>query len=572
MQAENPLSYHVILTGLDGGSFAPVRQTFNGASLLEESQADGLASVSNLRGHVTSDVDLLSRVLRSYGYYAADVSSSVSRINDHFSIEIVAAPGTQYQFGEIEFKFHQRNPEQAIVQRIRDEVALAAGGPALAAAFVAAEARMGAILPELGFPFAKRTRPDIVVDHQTKLLNVVFHLETGERQRIGRVRYKGLNTVKETYLLRLSTWQEGEFFKQSLVDSLQSRLLQTDLFSKVGIEIVPAVNNHADLLVTIVEAQHRTLGTTAGYSTAEGFGADVFWEHRNMFARGGVLKFTARGAEIEQSLSGRLELAHFGRLDQTLSFESLFRRQDTDAFLSYEAEVRAGLDRVVTKDLAVSAGTIVEYNDVTDAEGDRDFIIASLPLGARWDSSDDLLNPSRGVRVSLVTAPGVNLGSNGFSFLKSELRSSAYFSMLEDKDLILAFRSRIGSIIGPANETLPATQRFYAGGGGSIRGFSFQNVGPLDADNDPLGGRSVVEFAAELRLKVSSSVGIVPFIEGGNTYVNEFPRFSDFRWGAGVGARYYTSFGPVRFDLAFPLDRRMGESRFQFYVSLGQAF
>lgn len=570
--ADDEISSKLIISGLEESRFSEMRKTFDAASLLKAPASKVLVSAANLRAKIKSDATLMTRILRAEGYYASSVVTRLARSGNSFTVNFDVTLGPLYHFGKVEFDYAAPVPSTAMQNQLEQTVGLSPSLPAIAKTFVAAEAKIAVALPELGFPFAEAVRHELIVDHRTQTMNILFSVNTGERMRLGRIQYQGLKSVKETYLEQFSEWQQNDFFEQKIIDTLRSRLLKTGLFANVILDITPANNTHVNIDITVSEAPHRTIGATAGYSTAEGIGGELSWEHRNVFGRGGIATITARGAEIEQSLAGRLELPNFARLDQTLSFESLIRRQNTDAFLSYEAEVRAGIDRVLTPNLAVLAGGVLEFSDVTDVQGDRDFLLASLPIGARWDSSDDLLNPSKGLRASLVTAPSINLGSTGFSFLKSEFKASTYFSPLRDQKMTLALRTRFGSIVGAANNTLPATQRFFAGGGGSIRGFAFQQVGPLGADNNPLGGRSVAEIAGEVRLRVSDTIGIVPFIEGGNTYVDNLPKFSDFRWGAGIGARYYTSFGPIRFDFAVPLDRRPGEGRLQFYVSLGQAF
>jgi translocation and assembly module TamA len=170
---------------------------------------------------------------------------------------------------------------------------------------------------------------------------------------------------------------------------------------------------------------------------------------------------------------------------------------------------------------------------------------------------------------------------SGFiKFLRSEALGSAYFSLDKEDRFVLAARTRLGSILGEGSDRLPADKRFYAGGGNSIRGYGYQYVGPLVAQQlpteikqVPLGGRSVFEVGAEVRIKVSQKVGFVPFIEGGNVFDRPYPDFSEkLRWGAGLGLRYYTEFAPVRLDIAIPLNRHDVDSRYQIYISLGQAF
>ena len=159
-----------------------------------------------------------------------------------------------------------------------------------------------------------------------------------------------------------------------------------------------------------------------------------------------------------------------------------------------------------------------------------------------------------------------------FPYLKFENRSTAYFALREDQKVVLALRGRLGATLGAATLRLPASERFFSGGGGSVRGFGFQDIGPQDSNGDPIGGSSVAEVGIEIRTRVSEALGIVPFIEAGNVYPNTFPQFSGFRWGGGIGLRYYTSVAPIRLDIAVPLNKRPGDSDFQLYLSFGQSF
>lgn len=154
------------------------------------------------------------------------------------------------------------------------------------------------------------------------------------------------------------------------------------------------------------------------------------------------------------------------------------------------------------------------------------------------------------------------------------MSGSAYYSLDAEHRYILAGRAKIGSLIGESRNSVPADKRFYAGGGSSIRGYPFQKVGPLDDNGDPIGGRSLLEVSGEFRARVWGNFGVVPFIDGGTVYNSVVPNLTDtVRWGAGLGLRYYTAIGPVRVDLATPLNPRKDvDDPIQFYISLGQSF
>jgi translocation and assembly module TamA len=195
-----------------------------------------------------------------------------------------------------------------------------------------------------------------------------------------------------------------------------------------------------------------------------------------------------------------------------------------------------------------------------------------VPGKLDWDFSDDLLNPTRGGRLSLLAAPYVDTLGPDRRFAKARLTHTRYLGLHDD--VILALRGSVGGIGGADLDDIPADERFYAGGGGSVRGIPYQLAGPLDEDDDPTGGRSLLEVGAELRYRATESIGLVLFLDGGTVADSAVPDFSEeLRWGAGPGLRYFTPIGPLRVDVGFPLNARQGvDDLFQLYLSIGQAF
>ena len=248
--------------------------------------------------------------------------------------------------------------------------------------------------------------------------------------------------------------------------------------------------------------------------------------------------------------------------------------EDTDAFKGPWTRYFVGLQRHVSQKWSVVAGIPIEYSNLTDLQGEREFFLYGLEFRGVYDSSNDRLDPSAGSRVRLSLRPYNGRGQDEVNFFTSQIGLSGYRALDEANHFILAGRTRIGSTTGESTVDLPADKRFYAGGGSSIRGYQFQSVGPLGAGNTPLGGRSLFEISTELRIKLTDTLGAAIFIDGGNVYDAEFPDFSsDLQWAIGVGGRYFTSFGPIRLDLGFPLNPRAGiDDSMQLYLSIGQAF
>ena len=205
----------------------------------------------------------------------------------------------------------------------------------------------------------------------------------------------------------------------------------------------------------------------------------------------------------------------------------------------------------------------------TGAPRRRQYLTGALPSSLSYDGSDDLLNPTRGYRLAARVSPELSLQGSAFGYVKAQVDGSTYVPL--GGRTVIAGRARFGSIIGASADRIAPTRRFYAGGGGSVRGYGYQKIGPLDVNGDPAGGRSLAEFSIEARVRFGD-FGVVPFLDAGNLYTAKLPSFQHLRYGAGLGVRYYTSFGPIRVDVGTPINRRSGDSRIAVYVSLGQAF
>lgn len=168
--------------------------------------------------------------------------------------------------------------------------------------------------------------------------------------------------------------------------------------------------------------------------------------------------------------------------------------------------------------------------------------------------------------------PTLISGSNTLPYLRAQAQGTAYMPFGEKARTVLAGRVKVGSIIGGLIPEVPASRRFYSGGGGSVRGYAYQGIGPRLSDNTPEGGLSLTEASFELRQKLTARWGVVAFIDAGSIVSDPTPSFKDLSVGAGLGVRYDLGFGPIRADIAVPLNKRKGDPSFQVYLSIGQSF
>ncbi len=422
---------------------------------------------------------------------------------------------------------------------------------------------------------------EITLDRNTKTANIRFIVGGEDNSKFGATIFKGADNIKAKHLSRFLTYKENECWSDKKVESTKTALLQTGLISKIDLNLPKDLpdNKIIPLTYEIKETAPRKIRLGTDYSTSEGVGISAQWTHKNYFGAGERLSFLSQLSTVLQSIGIDFSKPFFLSKKQSLNISSLLQRQDTDAFEEQTLDLEASIQRDLSKYWTGNLGIGFEASQITDQDGSKEdestFGLISMPGRINFDNRDDLLDPHSGYNFSFGFEPFVDVLGESNPFLKSRITGITYFDLSDSKyDPVIALRASAGSILGSSTNTIPATKRFFSGGGGSIRGFGYQEAGPIDDEGDPSGGRSLIESSAELRLKFTDNLGGVAFVDAGGVYDNVIPNISDGVYvGAGIGARYYTSFGPIRFDVATPISRKENtDQNFQIYISIGQAF
>ncbi|MFD1379670.1 autotransporter assembly complex protein TamA [Fodinicurvata halophila] len=443
-----------------------------------------------------------------------------------------------------------------------------------------------------GYPEATLENVRYLADPENETLRAEITVQTGPRMRFGRLQLSGLEDVRENYIRELVNWPEGATYDSREVERVRQELAGTGLFSSVIVErpqedpeetdaqdgseepeSTADGGEEAPVSAEVIEAPPRSIGVGVNYATDEGPGADAFWEHRNLFGENEKLHLEASVSRSRQQMQGNFRKPNFLQREQTLLFENEFRREKSDAYDELTFDQFLGLERPFGEHWTARFGPRLALTQVEENEEERRFFLAGVTGRAVFDNRDDPLNPTEGLRFSYSMTPLISLYGDRTQYIINDASASSYLSVMDEDRLVLAGRVRIGSIIGSSRGDVPANERFYAGGGGSVRGYPYQGIGPLDDDDDPVGGRALFEMSLEARFKVTDSIGVVPFIDAGQVYDTSWPTVDNLQWAAGLGLRYYTSIGPLRLDVAVPLNRRPEvDDPFQFYISIGQSF
>jgi len=597
--SDEKISSELVLVFPSDNSLFPERgeflDRFKALSTVRELEDNDNQAV--LAAQAREDDELLRRLLRIYGYYDSQVIRSTGDVEEgtDVSLEQPAVrfdiiPGRRYRVGEV--NLGNLETAAADYETLRASYEVFPGDYIDLDVIEAEQFDLDVALGETGYPFASIEAPELLVDHDRREGDVSMAVEPGGKYAFGQITSNLPRFMSADHLGDIAQFEDGETYKRSLEMDLRRAILATGIVGSVRVTPVeaqaPAANQpgKVDIAVEMTEAPLRTISGAIGYGTEEGFKLEGSWEHRNLFPPEGSLKVRGILGTKEQLLGATFRKNNFHGRDRALSIDAYVSTIDYDAYDAQTASLIGTFEKTSTlllqKPFSWSVGLELVATRERERKADRSFdpfqnyFIAALPLYAQIDTSDDLLDPSEGFRVSAKISPEV-ARANGTQYFYSRNQAdfSYYRGLGEDDKVVMAGRARVASITGASLAGIAPSRRLYAGGGGSVRGYGYREIGPRDTAGDPTGGRSLVELSLEARIKtglLDGALGIVPFVDAGTVGSGSVPSFDNIQFGAGIGARYLTGFGPLRLDVAVPLNPGPNDGWVAVYVALGQSF
>lgn len=539
-------------------------------SKLWAEKGKGPVPAHQLRYRLQQDQTHLENMLGALGYYGADVSGEIK--TDSVALQITT--GSLFQLGAPKIEWLGGGERPALP----DLAALGfiKGASAVSETVLAAKDAVGAAMADEGFHDAVFACENLVVDHTTNQLNVHWCLQPGPRHVLTQVEVVGLEKVKPDYVNRLAQQDEGAPVTPHMRAKVAQELTSAGLFESVSVRQETQSSNgqaHTKVIADVVERPHRTLSAGVRYNTSEGAGISLGWQHRNLFGRAERLAAEIKLAQEEQSAGLTFAKPDFYHRQRTLRLGTKYKVETTDAYEIETIGVSADIDQKISKAWSATIGAALDTTLEQLPGGDQRFSLGTLRAGAVYDVRNSVLNPTKGFRVAASLAPAFGVIDTTGQFLTSRLSGSIYFPIGTENPHVIALRAAVASITGGSLINIPSDRLLYAGGGGSVRGFAYQSVGPVDGLGAPAGGRSLAEGAIELRSPITENIGLVVFADTGLVGPARLPQTDDrMEVGAGLGVRYKTPAGPLRLDVGFPVTRRPTDDPFQVYISIGQAF
>jgi translocation and assembly module TamA len=589
--AADPQPYTVTI---EPSGSSELNDLLNSTSLLATLRESAPVPPFGLIARATGDIQRLATVLNSFGYYMPSIVITIEgrALDDPMlpgfldqvpqgtpvNVRVAIEEGPLYRLRRVTLKGTVPPAAQAVF-------GLMPGQPAVAADVIAARERLLTALQEDGHALATVSEPIAYADDQAMVLDIEFRVETGPQVAIGEIAFEGLERVNDSFARRVLLLMPGERYAPSRIEAARRRLLESGVFASVTVRAAMAVSSDGRLPLTLVvqERPRRAVNLAGAYSTDLGISLSASWTHRNLFGNAEQLILSAAGTglwgdatdDVGYLLSARFIKPAFLRPDQTGEIALSAVKQDLQAYRQTAETVGVSLRRVFSPQWTGSVGLTATHDNVAQQEVTYIYQLIALPITAAYDSTgltNPLLDPTRGLRASLIATPTQSFGAKSQSFAILQASAATYFDLSGNGRSVLALRGIMGAVLGASTFDIPPDQRLYAGGSGTVRGFRYQSIGPLFPNGDPVGGTAVNAATVEFRQRIRTNWGVVAFVDAGQASDEGVPFTGTLRVGAGAGLRYYTPIGVVRADFAVPLNRPPGGDTFGIYIGLGQAF
>ena len=571
---------------------AALDKAVEGASTLIALRETAPVGPFGLIARARDDIDRLIKVLGGLGHYAARVAVRIDgrALDDPgllgaldgrgatppVAVRVTVDPGPLFHLRRVGIRGEA--PPAA-----RAALALAPGAPAIAADVLAAQGRLLAALQADGFALAKVAPPDATLYPAARALDVVFPVQSGPRVDLGPISIDGLERVNESFVRNRLLVHQGDQYSPAAIEKARADLASLGVFASVRARAAERLDaaGQLPLAFDVTERKRRVVEFGAAWSTDLGGSLSASWTHRNLFGNGERLALLAAvsnlGGTASQglgyNLSAQFTLPDFLSRDQSLDLGLQALRQYLDAYDQTALKASAGVTRRLTDRLSATAALAFTQEQIIQEGVTRYYTLLGLPLGLKYDSTNSLLDPTSGMRLAATVTPTASFGGGQNSdFVISQIAGSTYLDLAAPGRSVLALRGLVGTIGNVGVFDIPPDQRFYAGGSGTVRGYRYLSLGPQFPDNKPTGGVSVAAGSVEFRQRFGQSLGAVAFVDAGQVTPTANPFGNHFNVGIGAGARYYTIIGPIRLDVAVPVNRLPGGDAFELYLGIGQAF
>lgn len=527
------------------------------------------------------DLASLKRFYEAHGYYNAHIAYELTTNKNDVTAHLSVNEGAATKIATISVKLLDTAPAPQALDR-NFELPLKPGDVFDQDDYQTGAQDLGTLYTTHAYARARIER-HAVVDVAKLAVLVQYDVDAGERCFFGETYVTGLQKVNAKLIKQQLAYTLGDPFDSRKLAATRNALLGLNLFSAVEIEVQQNPPEPAVVPITIVvyEGPKHTLSTGIGYNTESQLNATIGWSDYNFLGGGRQLSVSGTYSNVNSTFDVKLLQPNVFSPDASLVLEAFQQQQTYQTYTANISGFDPHLDYKVSASLTASVGWRLEYltfNSVNastiEAIGGfrRKGILSGPSASVTFNNTADPFNPRGGEILSL-------LGNLSEHALGADYR---YWRLLADArkyqsvgwQTILATRLQVGlsDTLGSIGD-VPLSERYYAGGEGSVRGYGLRRIGPLSASNDPLGGLSLVAGSIELRRPLFWKLSGALFFDCGQVATRAYDlRVDALQCGYGPAVGLNSPVGPINFYLGFPTEKPRNDPVWQFYFSIGQYF
>jgi translocation and assembly module TamA len=565
-------AYELSIEGVDGR----VRSLFDQLSqLVQQQEQEGAITYALLYHRAQADAQQLTRVLQAFGFYSARTSFEI-QAEPHWGLVLRALPGPAYPLTQLRLVPASGDEGHELLESLVPWLCIPLDRPLQSQLLIDAEAVLRSQLACHGYPLAKVLERRIELNPSACTATATLIVEMGPRALFGLTQVSGTQCVDPCFIVRSLWWAPGECYNQQQIRQTQETLEASELFTTVAITHGDALDECGllPMSIAVTEAKPRSIGLAVSYSTYDHWGGNISWTHRNLSGMGNQLIVDLQLTQKLQELTTTLRWPNWVRPHQTLVWTLNLIRDQTPYFHERSGAMELYLQRRFSYWLTGKLGGEFNVMRATGSNDSRRFWLIGLPASLTWNHSDYHREPRHGWFVDWQVRPYMDLDSAYPTFVRQTFTSSFTWAMDCRQRFLLVPSLHVGSIAGSSQINVPPPLRFYAGNAQYMRGYNWMSVSPLTHGGEALGGRSIFVVALEPRLRLTQNLEYVFIHEWGNVWSEALPQLDrKLLRSLGVGLRYHSMVGPLRIEVAFPLDRRHGiDKPLQVYFSVGGTF
>jgi translocation and assembly module TamA len=555
--AARPAAAEVVLEGLD------TQQSANVLAYLdfddEACDAPGWRVEQLYQGAPTRIRD----ALQALGYYEPRISSRFERDDACWHATFTIDLREPVAVRTFDVRVDGEAADEAAFAVARDQSPLRAGAPLHHGHYEALKRRWSDLALELGYPDAKFVANRIDVYPEQRSADIVLHFDSGKRYRFGDVTFEQ-DVLSDRLIRSYMPFRPGDVYDARELTNLYIALADSGYFSNIEVRPVEANRETGEIpvVIALTGAARRLITYGVGFSTDTGPRVRFGRNNRRFNERGHQFGVNTQLSPVVSEFTANYRLPYGDPRSEWIDFDVGIKSEDTETAESESLEVgaRRVLERPGDWTRTQKLNLLVEDFEVAAQLGRSRLLMP----GINWTRirADNNIRPTRGSKLELDVRGANDVLGSDTNFVQV-LAKGKWIWSLSAKDRLL-LRGDVGVTGERSFAELPPSVRFFAGGDNSVRGYDFEELGPVDLTGKVIGGSSLAVGSFEYERVVRERWSVAVFVDSGNAFEG-----SDFdaRTGAGFGARWQSPLGPIRIDIAHPAHDV--DTDWRLHISLG---